>query len=143
MKIVDVNILIYVVSRQSDFHDLALKWWTMALRGNEPVGLCWHSLVGFTRIMTSSRIFPQPVPLDQCVDRIDAWLEHPNIRLVQQTKNHWTTLRSLLFDHKVKGNLVADAHLAALAISQGATLVSFDTDFSRFAHLRWENPNRR
>ena len=33
-----------------------------------------------------------------------------------------------------------DAHLAALAISHGATLVSCDADFGRFRHLRWEDP---
>jgi len=40
----------------------------------------------------------------------------------------------------VKGPLVTDAHLAALAIEHGATLFSTDGDFSRFPRLRWQNP---
>ena len=36
--------------------------------------------------------------------------------------------------------LVADAHLAALAIEHGLTLCSADGDFARFKGLRWENP---
>jgi predicted nucleic acid-binding protein len=36
--------------------------------------------------------------------------------------------------------LVADAHLAAIAIEHGAELNSCDTDFARFAGLRWVNP---
>jgi hypothetical protein len=36
--------------------------------------------------------------------------------------------------------LTTDAHLAALAISHGAVLVSCDNDFSRFKGLRLENP---
>ncbi len=38
------------------------------------------------------------------------------------------------------GNLTTDAHLAALAISHGATLASCDAGFGRFRHLRWEDP---
>jgi len=38
------------------------------------------------------------------------------------------------------GNLVSDAHLAALAIEHGAELCSADTDFARFPRLRWSNP---
>jgi predicted nucleic acid-binding protein len=32
-------------------------------------------------------------------------------------------------------------HLAAIAIEQKATLVSFDRGFARFAELRWELPS--
>jgi len=35
---------------------------------------------------------------------------------------------------------VSDAHLAALAIAHGAELNSCDTDFARFAGLRWVDP---
>ncbi|WP_281015948.1 PIN domain-containing protein [Roseiarcus fermentans] len=38
------------------------------------------------------------------------------------------------------GNLTTDAHLAALALEQNATLVSFDRDFARFEGLRWTLP---
>jgi predicted nucleic acid-binding protein len=38
------------------------------------------------------------------------------------------------------GNLTTDAHLATLAISHGAILISCDSDFARFKGLRWENP---
>jgi predicted nucleic acid-binding protein len=40
----------------------------------------------------------------------------------------------------VLGNLVPDAHLAALAIEHGLTLCSTDGDFARFPGLRWINP---
>jgi hypothetical protein len=37
-------------------------------------------------------------------------------------------------------NLVTDAHLAALAIEHGCELASTDSDFVRFAKLKWKNP---
>jgi predicted nucleic acid-binding protein len=38
------------------------------------------------------------------------------------------------------GNLTSDAHLAALAIENGAELCSPDAGFARFQGLRWSNP---
>jgi predicted nucleic acid-binding protein len=40
----------------------------------------------------------------------------------------------------VHGNLVPDAHLAALAIEHGLTLCSTDGDFARFPDLAWLDP---
>jgi len=40
----------------------------------------------------------------------------------------------------VTGNLVPDAMLAALAVEHGLTVMTADTDFARFPHVRWENP---
>jgi predicted nucleic acid-binding protein len=38
------------------------------------------------------------------------------------------------------GNLIPDAHLAALAVEHGLTLCSTDGYFARFRPLRWLNP---
>ena len=40
----------------------------------------------------------------------------------------------------VKGNLVPDAYLAALAIESGSEWVTTDRDFGRFPGLRWRHP---
>jgi predicted nucleic acid-binding protein len=53
---------------------------------------------------------------------------------------HLEILAALLEESGVAGNLVSDAHLAALAIEFDAALVSFDRDFARFAGLRWSVP---
>lgn len=59
---------------------------------------------------------------------------------MREKDDHWPSLRALLSRAGTAGNLVLDAHLAALAISHGATLVSCDSDFARFEGLRWHNP---
>ena len=38
------------------------------------------------------------------------------------------------------GNLVPDAHIAALAIEHNAEVHTNDGDFARFPGLRWRNP---
>jgi predicted nucleic acid-binding protein len=53
---------------------------------------------------------------------------------------HAEVLGALLAEPGVHGNLVPDAHLAALAIEHGLILCSTDGDFARFPGLRWQNP---
>jgi toxin-antitoxin system PIN domain toxin len=85
-------------------------------------------------------VFAEPLALDDAIERVDAWLSHPNVRIVGETEEHWRVLKELLGQTGTAGNLTTDAHLAALAIAHGATLASCDADFARFRHLRWENP---
>ncbi len=60
--------------------------------------------------------------------------------MVREKDTHWETLRQLLADTGTAGNLTTDAHLAALAVSHDAVLVSSDRDFARFRGVRLENP---
>jgi hypothetical protein len=49
---------------------------------------------------------------------------------------HAALLGALLIGAGTAGNLTTDAHIAAIAIEHGATVLSFDRDFARFAwHL--------
>ena len=58
----------------------------------------------------------------------------------QPTERHADILGKFLALPGVHGNLVPDAHLAALAVEHGLTLYSTDGDFARFHGLRWINP---
>jgi toxin-antitoxin system PIN domain toxin len=140
MKIVDLNVLLYIVNKNTTHHAPLLKWWEEAINGNEPVGLAWTVLLGFLRISTNPKIFPQPLDPDIAIGKIDTWLSLDNTRLVREKEEHWDILRSLLNDVGAAGNLTTDAHLATLAISHGAILISCDNDFARFKGLRWVNP---
>lgn len=140
MKIVDVNVLIYAASRESQHHPRSLAWWESAMNGTEIIGLSWQTLSGYIRIVTHPKLLSNPIPRDQCLDQVSTWINHRRIEVVRETDNHWTVYKDLIVDSNAVGKLSTDAHLAALAISRGATLVSCDTDFARFRHLRWENP---
>ncbi len=72
---------------------------------------------------------------------MDKWLELPSARLVPEPEDHWPRLRQLLADTGQGGNLVMDAHLAALAMSHRAAVASFDRDFSKFSGLQWIDLN--
>ena len=60
--------------------------------------------------------------------------------IVEPTRRHLPLLRGLLTRSGTAGNLVGDAHLAAIALEHDATVVSFDRDFARFAGVRCALP---
>jgi uncharacterized protein len=140
MKIVDLNILLYAVNSDAAQHERARAWWERAVNDEEVIGLAWVVLLGFLRLSTNPRVFPRPLSADAAAARLDTWLARDNIRIVSEKADHWTALKRLLRGSGTAGNLTTDAHLAALALSHDAVLVSSDADFSRFTSLRLENP---
>lgn len=54
---------------------------------------------------------------------------------------HTERLADLLADVGSGGNLVNDAHLAAIAREQRAEIVGYDYDFALFAEVRWRRPD--
>jgi toxin-antitoxin system PIN domain toxin len=138
--LVDANILLYAEDSSSPFHDKARPWWDEQLSGALPVCLCWQVIDAFVRIGTNSRVFEHPLLVAQAISRVGSWLEQPCIRLIQPTDHHWIVFQEMLTAGQASGNLVPDAHLAALALEHGCTLYSSDADFSRFPRLKWKNP---
>jgi toxin-antitoxin system PIN domain toxin len=140
VKIPDLNLLAYAVDLESPDHQRALRWWNDTLSGSETVGLAWTVLLGFVRLTTNARVFRSPLASDAALDYVDRWLAHPITTVVDPTSRHAHVLRDLLVTTGTAGNLVPDAHLAALAVEHGATLCSADRDFGRFVGLEWVNP---
>jgi toxin-antitoxin system PIN domain toxin len=140
VKLVDANVLIYSVDSDCPHHQAAQTWIDDALSGSEVVVLPWLCLVAFLRITTHSRLYEHPLSVEQACDAVDAWLAAPPVRTDVPVAGVAGRLRKALTQTGVGGNTVNDAYLAALAISLGAGLVSFDTDFARFPGLTWTNP---
>jgi predicted nucleic acid-binding protein len=55
-------------------------------------------------------------------------------------ERHWEIFIDLCSRVHARGNLVADAYLAALAIESGSEWVTTDRDYARFPGLRWRHP---
>jgi toxin-antitoxin system PIN domain toxin len=136
VKTPDVNVLLYAVNADSPQHEAARRWLEASFSSAGGVAFGWPALVGFLRLSTRSGIFGKPLPLDAALELVDAWLDHPAARLIAPTERHAAVLSALLLAGGRGGNLVSDAHLAALAIEHGAELGTFDRDFERFAGLR-------
>ncbi len=140
MKLVDANVLLYAVNTDAPYHDRARRFLDDALSGADTVAFAWIALLAFVRLTTKASLFPNPLTVEQAMGRIDAWLSAAPAVLLDPTPDHASVLRSLLISIGAGGNLVNDAHLAALAIEHRCTVVSFDNDFGRFPAVRWELP---
>lgn len=140
MILVDTNILLYAEDSLSPRHRDARVWWDHQLSGTSPVCLCWTVVSAFIRISTNPRVFDRPLSLEQSLARVRSWLAQPCVRMVQPTERHWAVFEQMLLEGQASGNLVTDAHLAALAIEHGCELNSTDGDFARFPAIRWRNP---
>lgn len=138
--LVDANLLLYAVDRTSPFHDRAAGWLTEQLNGPRRVGLPWQSLVAFIRISTHPRASASPLSPRAALSHIDDWLAPDVAWIPNPGPGHTTILTRLIDTYQLRGNIISDAHLAALAIEHGLTLASADTDFARFRELNWSNP---
>jgi len=138
--LVDANLLLYAEDSLSEHHQAAKAWWDAQLSGAESVGLCWHVLVAFIRIGTNPRLFARPLTFQEAAAQVQSWFDQPCVRIVGPTEKHWDLFQQMLRAGKATGNLVSDAHLAALAAEHDCTLYSTDRDFSRFSGLKWKNP---
>ncbi|HEX6390659.1 MAG TPA: type II toxin-antitoxin system VapC family toxin [Solirubrobacteraceae bacterium] len=140
MVIVDANVLLYARNADARQHATARTWLDGALSGAEGVGLPWVSLLAFLRIATNPRATAVPLTAEAATAQVERWLAAPSAITVAPTARHAAILAGLLQQAGTAGNLVTDAHLAALAIEHGATIVSFDRDFGRFAGLTHRVP---
>ncbi len=140
MKLVDVNLLLYSINPGASQHGSSARWLNSALSGGAPVGFAWLVMVGFVRLATNPRAFERPITTVQAMDQVDQWLGARSASLIQPGLRHADLLRQLLDHVGTGGNLVSDAHLAALAIEHKATVMTFDSDFGRFPGVRWETP---
>jgi len=138
--LVDANLLIYAVNARAPQHSAAKGWLDAQLSGTVRIGLPWASLLAFLRLVTNPRIFERPLAMADAWGVATAWLESGPVWIPSPTERHSQILGSLLAAAGVHGNLVPDAHLAALAIEHGLQLCSTDGDFARFPGLRWSNP---
>lgn len=132
MKLVDANVLLYAVNRDTAHHEVCRDWLQRALTGPETIGLPWTTLLAFVRISTHPLVFASPLTTDQACEVMTTWLDQPAAVTVEPTSRHAALLADLLRQAGTAGNLTTDAHLAALALEHNADVVTMDRDLARF-----------
>jgi hypothetical protein len=136
----DVNVLIYAYRPDAPDHAAYRRWLEKTLAGASAFGLADLVLSGVVRVLTHPRVFRPPEPVEDALAYVTALRAQPNAALVHPGPRHWDIFTDLCRATAAKGNLVADAYLAALAIESGSEWTTTDRDFSRFPGLRWRHP---
>lgn len=132
----DVNVLVHAINPDARQHLPARHWLEEAYRTIPGIAFTWATLTGFVRVATLRDVLPKPLLVQDALQFVDEWLSHPHAHIIGPTDRHAPILARLLIGAGRGGNLVSDAHLAAIAIEHGAVLGTFDRDFERFAGLR-------
>lgn len=142
MVILDNNILLYATMPRFDQHKRVKHWLETALStGPDVIGITWQVATGFVRIGTNRRIFDRPLDLAFVQSFLSDLFAHPMVATVGPTDDHWKVYSNLLEDMNLTGEIVMDAHIAAIAIEHKATVASTDKDFRRFSdHIKIIDP---
>ena len=141
MRVVDASILLAANNSDHDRHAAARTALQNAINdAQRSVGLPWVSINAFLRISTKPNFFPTRLTVENAWGVVNRWLAHPNVKIVQETDEHARIWAELLRHVGTGGDLTTDAWIAAIAIAHGATVLTIDSDFTRFSGLRWEIP---
>lgn len=138
---VDVNVLLYATDRSSPYYRRAREF--VVGRASDPDIFCiaWMTVMSFLRVSTHSRIFDTPLTPSEALQNVEALLALPRCRTINEGKRFLDVYREVTGDAPVRGNLVPDAHLAAvLRENDVRTLYTADGDFRRFPFLDVRNP---
>jgi toxin-antitoxin system PIN domain toxin len=137
----DVNILLYASDRTSDRHVRARDLLESCAAGPEILCLTWPTLMSYLRIATHPRIFATPLSPDEALGNISALIGLPHVRAVSELEGFLGAYKHVGGEMPVRGNLVPDAHVAAILFQHGVrTIYSNDRDFRKFQSLDVRDP---
>jgi toxin-antitoxin system PIN domain toxin len=137
----DTNVLVYAETPLLPQHARAAALLQEVAEGATPWALPWPCVYEFMRVVTHPRAWKRSMPLARARSDLRAILASPSLVLLSETERHWEVLDQLLAASGVTGNLVFDAHIAALCIEHGVSeLLTADADFRRFPGLRVRDP---
>ncbi len=137
----DANVLVYASDAASPYHPRARGFLEECVAGREVVCLAWTSAMAYLRIATHPAIFQSPLSPTEAAANLDAFLRVPHVRMLAEDEGFWEVYREVTRAVTVRGNLVPDAHLAALLRQHGVRrLFTNDSDFRKFEFLDVRNP---
>ena len=138
---VDATILLYASDASSPHHARAAEFLARCASDGEPCCLTWGTVMGYLRMSTHPGIFGAPLSPEEAMRNIDGLLALPHVRVVPEGEGFWGIYRALVDGLAVRGNLVPDAHMAALLRQHDVrVLYTNDTDFRKFDFLDVRNP---
>ena len=140
MQAIDTNVLIYAEITTAKYHSTVLQVLTELSESVVPWAIPWPCVYEFLRVVTHPRVYHPPVPLTVALKDLRQLFQAPTLLLLNETSRHTEIMSKVLEVSGVTGNLIHDAHIAALCIEHGVIeFISGDRDFTRFSSLKVSN----
>jgi toxin-antitoxin system PIN domain toxin len=141
VQAIDTNVLIYAQVEANGRHSGALRVLKSLAEGAVPWAIPWPCIYEFLSVVTHPRVFHPPVPLQIALDDLQRILASPSLVLLSETERHASLFDRVIRQASAMGNLIPDAHIAALCLEHGVSEpLTGDRDFSRFQGLRIIDP---
>lgn len=138
---IDVNVLLYASDSTSPFSSPAIRFLQGCRARRELFCVAWPTLMSYLRLATHPSIFRSPLSPEQAEGNVEELIRLPHARVLSEEAGFWDVYREVTRGLAVRGNLVPDAHVAAiLRQHEVGTLYTHDRDFSRFSFLKVRNP---
>jgi toxin-antitoxin system PIN domain toxin len=138
---VDANVLIYASDVSSPFHQRARSFLESCINGSEVFCIAWATILAYLRISTHPSIFRSPLSPESARRNVEQIIERRHVRLIREEDGFWDVWKTATRGLVLRGNLVPDAHLAALLLQHEVrTLFTNDGDFRRFTFLDVRSP---
>jgi hypothetical protein len=137
----DANILLYASDARSPLCGPAVRFLEECVSGGEVFCLAWITVLSYLRVATHPAIFDVPLEPRQAMQNIEALLRLPHARFLAEEEGFWDVYKETTRSVPVRGNLVPDAHLAALLRQHGIrVLYTRDRDFLKFDFIEVRDP---
>lgn len=136
MVLLDVNVLVYAHREDAPNHRAYLAWLKDLVNSDQAHGLADPVLSGFLRVVTHPKVFNPPSLMSNALAFAQELRQQPNCAVIAPGPRHGEVFCRLCAVADIKGNLVPDAFLAALAIESGSEWITMDRDYHRFPDLR-------
>jgi toxin-antitoxin system PIN domain toxin len=138
---IDVNLLLYASNRSSPLHERAVAFLGQCASGREVFCLGWITVMSYLRMATHPAIFERPLTHVEAARNVQALMAAPAYRVLSEEEGFWRIYSEVTADVPTRGNLVPDAHLAALLSQHGVVrLYTHDRDFRKFSFLDVHDP---
>ena len=129
----DVNVLIAASRSDHPHHKRAYACLTQAIAAcadGAIVRLMPMVVASYLRLVTNSKIFVRPTPMDDAMEFLDTLFAMPGVEM-PSLGAEWPMLRQLCVEKNLTANDIPDAWLAAAVIQLGEHLVTFDAGFKK------------
>lgn len=140
--LIDTNILVYAVNRDSEFHSECARWLEHVRERHLPWHLSWPICYEFFRLCTHQNVLSKPWTFEASWHFLQQLLASPSGKILLPTERHDDVLGEVLKEiPHLRGNIMHDLHTAVLMREHGLReICTRDTDFSRFPFLRVIDP---
>jgi toxin-antitoxin system PIN domain toxin len=137
----DANVLLFASDRSSDRHAVARDFLESCAGSPEVLCLTWPTIMAYLRVATHPSIFSAPLAPDEALGNVHALLDLPQTRVVSEREGFLEAYLHVTGRTTVRGNLVPDAHVAAILFQNGVrTVYSNDRDLRKFEVLDVRDP---